>query len=172
MLVNFAHIRCYGRNQRLGGAGEQTPSECMFFISITRLRVRSIRFLPFFVLYTYRSLRQVKTSSGFQCGGLLADRSWTFWTMTAWDNQESMRRFMTTGSHGAAMPRLLNWCDEASVVHWEQAEADLPSWTKADQRMRASGRVSKVRNPSPRQATLTYRTPRVSTGVAIRPAKK
>ena len=172
MLVNFAHIRCYGRNQRLGGAGEQTPSECMFFISITRLRVRSIRFLPFFVLYTYRSLRQVKTSSGFQCGGLLADRSWTFWTMTAWDNQESMRRFMTTGSHGAAMPRLLNWCDEASVVHWEQAEADLPSWTIADQRMRASGRVSKVRNPSPRQATLTYRTPRVSTGVAIRPAKK
>jgi heme-degrading monooxygenase HmoA len=144
----------------------------MFFISITRLRVRSIRFLPFFVLYTYRSLRQVKTSSGFQCGGLLADRSWTFWTMTAWDNQESMRRFMTTGAHRAAMPRLLNWCDEASVVHWEQAEAALPSWTEADQRMRASGRVSKVRNPSPQQATLTYRTPRVSTGGAIRPAKK
>ena len=95
----------------------------MPFISITRLRVRSVRFLPFFLLYTYRSLGQVKKSSGFQGGGLLADRSWTFWTMTAWDNQESMRRFMTSGSHKAAMPKLLDWCDEASVVHWERPEA-------------------------------------------------
>ncbi len=144
----------------------------MPFVSITRLRVRSIRFLPFFVRYAYRSVRQVKTSPGFQCGGLLADRSWTFWTMTAWENQESMRRFMTTGSHSAAMPRLLDWCDEASVVHWEQAEAALPTWTEADQRMRASGRVSKVRNPSPQHATLTYRAPRLSRSVAIRPVNK
>jgi hypothetical protein len=144
----------------------------MPFISITRLRVRSIRFLPYFVLYTYRSLRQVKTSFGFQGGGLLADRSWTFWTMTAWDSQESMRGFMATGSHRAAMPRLLEWCDEASVVHWDQAQTALPSWTEADQRMRASGRVSKVRNPSPQHATLTYRTPRVSADAAIRPVKK
>ena len=87
--------------------------------------------------------------------------------MTAWDNQESMRRFMTTGSHKAAMPRLMDWCDEASVVHWNQAEATLPSWEEADERMRASGRVSKVRNPSPQHATLTYRIPRVSRAAAI-----
>jgi heme-degrading monooxygenase HmoA len=144
----------------------------MPFISITRLRVRSIRFLPFFALYAYRSLRQAKASSGFQHGGLLADRNRTFWTMTAWDNQESMRHFMTTGSHSAAMPRLLDWCDEASVVHWDQAEAALPSWTEADQRMRASGRASKVRNPSPQHATLSYRTPRVSTVGEVRLVKK
>ena len=144
----------------------------MPFISITRLRVRSIRFLPFFVLYTYRSLRQVKTSFGFQGGSLLADRSWTFWTMTAWDSQESMRHFMTTGSHSAAMPRLLDWCDEASVVHWDQPEAALPSWMEADLRMRQSGRASKVRNPSPHHATLTYRTPRVLMAATIRPVNK
>lgn len=144
----------------------------MPFISITRLRVRSVRFLPFFLLYTYRSLGQVKKSSGFQGGGLLADRSWTFWTMTAWDNQESMRRFMTSGSHKAAMPKLLDWCDEASVVHWERPEAALPSWTEADQRMRLGGHASKVRNPSPQHATLIYRPPRVTTGGTIRPAGK
>jgi hypothetical protein len=42
----------------------------MPFINITRVRVRSLRFLPFFLLYTYRSLGQVKKSSGFQGGGL------------------------------------------------------------------------------------------------------
>ena len=144
----------------------------MPFISITRLRVRSIRFLPFFMLYTFRSLRQVKSAAGFQNGGLLADRSWTFWTMTAWDNQESMRRYMTAGAHKEAMARLLNWCDEASVVHWDQTQAVLPSWTEADQRMRANGRVSKVRNPSPRHATLSYRAPRVTGDGPIRPAGK
>jgi heme-degrading monooxygenase HmoA len=141
----------------------------MPLISITRLRVRSIRFLPVFALNANRSLRQVRTSAGFQGGSLLADRNWTFWTMTAWDSQESMRGFMTAGSHKAAMPRLLDWCDEASVVHWDQAEAALPSWTEADQRMRASGRASKVRNPSPQHATLTYRAPRVSNVTPIPP---
>jgi Domain of unknown function (DUF3291) len=144
----------------------------MPFISITRLRVRSIRFLPFFMLYTFRSLRQVKSAAGFQNGGLLADRSWTFWTMTAWDNQESMRRYMTAGSHKEAMPRLLDWCDEASVVHWDQTQAVLPSWTEADQRMRVNGRVSKVRHPSPQHATLSYRAPRVTRGGPIRPRKQ
>jgi hypothetical protein len=142
----------------------------MPFISITRLRVRSIRFLPFFALYTYQSLRQARKSLGFQGGGVLADRNWTFWTMTAWESQENMRGFMTTGSHKAAMPRLLDWCDEASVVHWDQVEAALPSWTEADQRMRASGRASKVQKPSPQHATLTYRTPRVLANGTIRPA--
>jgi len=92
--------------------------------------------------------------------------------MTAWDNQESMRRYMTAGSHKEAMSRLPDWCDEASVVHWDQTQAVLPSWTEADQRMRANGRVSKVRNPSPQHATLSYRAPRVTRGGPIRPAGK
>ena len=114
----------------------------MNFVSLTRLRIRSIRYLPFFAIHTFRSLRQVRKAPGFQTGALLNDRSWTFWTMTAWDGQESMRQFTSTGSHKQAMPRLLNWCDEASVTHWEQDGSTLPSWEEADQRMRETGRVS------------------------------
>jgi hypothetical protein len=95
----------------------------MPFVSVTRLRVRSMRFLPFFFLNALRSQRQVKASPGFLSGALLPDRGWAFWTMTAWDCAESMRRFMSSGAHKAAMPGLLEWCDEASVVHWEQAES-------------------------------------------------
>jgi heme-degrading monooxygenase HmoA len=143
----------------------------MPFVSVTRLRIRSVRFLPFFARYTMRSLNQVKKAPGFKGGSILADRGWTFWTMTSWDSQGSMRRFMTSGSHRAAMPHLLDWCDEASVVHWEQPGDVLATWNEADQHMRQSGRVSKVRFPSSSHATLSYQTPRITAAGPIRPAK-
>ncbi len=142
----------------------------MPFVSITRLRIRSVRFLPFFAFHTMRSLNQVKRAQGFRGGSVLPDRSWTFWTMTIWDDPESMRRFMTAGAHRAAMPHLLDWCDEASVVHWDHSEEALPSWNEADRRMRESGRASKVRFPSFAHATLNYRPPRVTGAASIRPA--
>jgi hypothetical protein len=142
----------------------------MPFVSITRLRIRSVRFLPGFGMHTLRSISQVKKSPGFLGGALLPDRSWTFWTMTAWDSQESMRQYMINGSHRAAMPHLLHWCDEASVVHWDQPEADLPTWEEADRRMRQGGRASKVNFPSSSHATLNYRTPRLSGGGPISPS--
>jgi hypothetical protein len=118
-----------------------------------------------------RSTSQVKKSGGFLGGGVLADRHRTFWTMTLWDDQASMLRYMTTGEHKAAMPHLLDWCDEASVVHWEQPEATKPSWGEAETRMRSMGRVSKVRHPSPQHATLSFEPARVTSGQSIKPSR-
>jgi len=142
----------------------------MAFVSLTRLRIRSVRFMPQFILHAMRSQSQVKKAPGFQAGALLPDRSWTFWTMTAWDSAESMRAYMTAGPHKKAMPHLLHWCDEASVAHWEQAESALPTWTEADRRMRESGRASKVLHPSPEHASLSYRVPRTTRGGTIQRA--
>lgn len=141
----------------------------MAFIGVTRLRVRSLRFLPPFILHFLRTRRQVREAAGFQGGSLLADRSWAFWTMTVWDSRESMRNYMTANPHLTAMPHLLDWCDEASVVHWDQPDNTLPSWTEADTRMRKSGRPSKVRFPSPRHVSLAYRPPRVTAVGRITP---
>ena len=143
----------------------------MPFIGVTRLRIRSIRFLPFFAINALHSLRQVRNARGFLGGSLLTDRTWTFWTMTAWDSLESMRRFMTTSPHCVAMPHLLDWCNEASVVHWVEPDETLPSWTEADKRMRESGRPSKVMNPSPQHTTLSCKTPRTAGARPIQPAK-
>ena len=140
------------------------------FVSLTRLRVRSLRFLPLFGLHTLRSLRQVERAAGFRDGALLADRKWTFWTLTVWDDQADMRAFMTSGDHRAAMPRLLDWCDEASVAHWEQADASLLPWPEADRRMRGEGRPSKLRHPSADHAPMTFAPPRGGAAGAIGPA--
>jgi hypothetical protein len=161
---------------RLGKSTEMaqhltTPTrlqEGMPFVSLTRLRIRSIRFVPGCVIHTKRSLDQVKRAPGFRTGAVLADRSWTFWTMTAWDTQEKMREFMISGAHKKAMSFLLDWCDEASVAHWDQSGETLPSWPSADKNMRELGRPSKVKHPSPHHGDLTYRVPRTTLGGPIR----
>ena len=141
----------------------------MPFVSLTRLRIRSVRFLPMFVVHMIATLRQVRRAAGFQGGALLADRNWTFWTLTTWEDQESMRRYMTTAARKSAMPHLLDWCDEASVSHWMQSERALPSWAEADDRMRTTGHASKVRYPSPQHANLAYAVPHTTRSGVIRP---
>ena len=142
----------------------------MAFVSITRLRIRSLRFMPQFLVQTFRTERQIGRASGFVGGSLLADRKRTFWTMTLWRNQGDMRAYITSGAHLKAMPKLLDWCDEASVVHWTQDDPIAPDWLEADRRMRTEGRPSKVHNPSPNHRGLGYDPPRIAGAVPIRPA--
>lgn len=141
----------------------------MTFVSITRLRLRSVRFLPSFMIYALKSVRQCKHTPGFQGGSLLPDRKLTFWTMTLWRDQSAMRAYMTTGAHLTAMSKLLDWCDEASIVHWMQDNAAQPNWHEADRRMRTEGRPSKLRNPGPNHATLGFAPPRPTRAVALMP---
>ena len=125
--------------------------------------------MPGFALDAVRTTNQVRKAAGFLRGALLPDRERVFWTMTGWDSQESMRRYMLSGSHKTAMPKLMEWCDEASVAHWEQEAAELPGWEQADRRMRETGRVSKVKHPAATQAGMNYRAPRRTRGALLEP---
>jgi hypothetical protein len=120
----------------------------MAFVSVTRLRVRSIFFLPPFLVYALRSSRQAQRSTGFVGGRLLGDVRKVFWTLTVWTAAKAMEAYRTSGVHLAAMPRLLDWCDEASVTHWTQDSDAVPGWDEAYQRILKEGRSSKVNHPS------------------------
>ncbi len=132
----------------------------MIFVSLTRLRLRSVRFLPLFAIHAFRSQRQVGHAAGCLRVALLPDRRLTFWTMTAWESEAAMRAYMTSGAHKKAMPYLMHWCDEASVANWTQDDCTLLSWSDADNQMRTHGRPSKMHHPSAHHATLTYAAPR------------
>jgi len=123
----------------------------MPFVSVTRLRVRAIFFLPQFIVYALRSSRQAQRAPGFLGGRLMRDARNAFWTATVWTDAQAMDAYRTTGAHRAAMPRLLEWCDEASVVHWDQDSNSVPTWNEAHGRMVKDGRASKVNHPSPDQ---------------------
>ena len=90
----------------------------MVLISVTRLRVRSFRYIAGFIFYTLLSALQAKRASGNLGIGLLRDANSTFWTRTAWLDEASMRAFMMATPHRRAMSKLVDWCNEAAVVHF------------------------------------------------------
>jgi hypothetical protein len=125
----------------------------MTLVSVTRLRLRSIRFLPGFVLHTGLSTRQVRRAAGFLGGYLAGSSGFAFWTVTLWADQAAMRQFRSAGAHLDAMRKLIDWCDEAAATHWEQFGTALPAPEAASMRLHRDGRPSKVRHPSTAQAS-------------------
>jgi hypothetical protein len=133
----------------------------MAFISVTRLRIRSWFFVPQFMLKSLKSIKQAERSAGFLSGSLLPDRKNVFWTVTAWTDGAAMNAFRISGAHDAVMRKLIDWCDEASVVNWNQETTELPSWQEAHQRMLKDGGLSKVNHPSPDQLSKTIPEPKL-----------
>ena len=126
-------------------------------VSVTRLRVRSWRFLPAYFLLAMRCALQAQRSSGNLSVRVLRDRERTFWTSTSWESEAAMKAFMLAEPHRTAMRKLLEWCDEAALVHWTQTDSELPVWTEAHRRLVQDGRPSKVNQPS--QAHRSYSIP-------------
>src|SRR5262245_44305071 len=114
-------------------------------VSVTRLKLRSILVLPQFLLANNAVNRQIVKATGFLRGRLLLDKGFTFWTTTAWNDEASMRAFRDSGGHKRAMPRLPKWCSEATSVHWNQDNDQLPDWKDAHEHIVKDGRVIYVK---------------------------
>jgi hypothetical protein len=61
------------------------------------------------------------------------------------------------------MRSILNWCDEAALVHWTQASEELPTWEEAHKRIQQEGRRSKVNHPSAAHTAYSIAVPTVKT---------
>lgn len=137
----------------------------MPLIAVTRLRLRFRRYLPLFTFYTLLSTWQAKRAPGNLGVSLLIDANNAFWTRTAWQSEAAMHVFRNAASHGQAMPKLFDWCDEASAVHWIQETPDLPDWHEAHQRMVKEGFRGKLKHPSPAHIAYEIAAPKFSRGI-------
>jgi hypothetical protein len=130
------------------------------FISVTRLRVRHASTVVPFLWAVAKTARQAQQAAGFQGGRVLAESRMVFWTLTAWRDAAAMLAYRNAGAHLAGMHKLLVWCDEAAVAHWEQVEARLPDWPTAHHRLLTEGRRSRVAWPSADQLAGRIAAPR------------
>ena len=128
-----------------------------FVISVTRFRVRSVRFLPFFLIHAQRCLVQIRRADGYVGGALRQDHDHTYWTASVWRDGAALLAYVTSGAHRNAMPKMAEWGDEASTVQWEQDSAELPNWPLAIERMRHEGHAVPLRHPGPAHAGLGFR---------------
>ena len=130
--------------------------------SVTRLRVRSVWFLPAFLWRTFQSQRQVERSPGFFGGRLLVDVHRTYWTLTVWQDEKAMKAFRGSGDHARVMKKLPEWCDEAAYGHWTTPGDTIPTWSDAYERLVAEGKLSRVEHPSAAHLAREFSTPRLS----------
>ena len=120
----------------------------MYNVSITRLRVRSVLFLPLFGLHAMRSATQAMKSEGIVNFDTRVEDPFTHWTKTVWKDEPSMKNFRNSGAHQVAMRLLASICSEASYARWQQETDDVPSWEEAHKAMLEKGNLSKVKNPT------------------------
>jgi Domain of unknown function (DUF3291) len=128
-------------------------------IAVTRLHVRSIRFLPRLYWDAGKIKRSLKETPGFLGGKLLVDRKRTYWTITSWKDLESMCAFRSSAVHAAIARMVDKWCDEASVVHWEAEDRRLPNWKEAHRRMTEDGKLTPLRVQSADHRAHRFREP-------------
>ncbi|MBK9601415.1 MAG: hypothetical protein IPO36_06145 [Anaerolineales bacterium] len=124
----------------------------MYNVSITRLRVRSIFYMPVFLLHALRTGTQAQKADGILGVETRFEKNNVVWTKTVWADEDAMKKYRGSGAHQIAMRVLSELCNEASVARWQQLETDLPTWEDAHHRMLTEGKLSKVKHPSPLHA--------------------
>ncbi len=123
---------------------------------------------------TLLAQRQAVRAAGFAGGRLLIDKRRTYWTLTLWDSEKSMKAFRGSGAHGRVMPKLVEWRDEAAYAHWITEGNSIPDWPEACEQLLREGRLSRVARPSPDHESLRFPEPRLRPliGQDLKPPKK
>ncbi len=125
----------------------------MYNVSITRLRVRSIFYMPLFMMHAMRTMMQAQKAPGVLGVETRFEPGNVVWTKTVWTDEAAMKQYRGSGAHQVAMRLLSELCSEAAYARWQQDTPGLPTWEEAHERILREGKLSKVKHPSPLHAT-------------------
>ena len=120
----------------------------MPIVSITRARLRSIRFLLPFTRCSLQRWWQARNAAGNLGVRLRKTRGLRFWTLTIWENENVLESYRDIILRGKVVPRARHWFDENSAAHWGQESAAMPRWEDAASLLKEHGHLSEVDHPS------------------------
>ncbi len=103
------------------------------FISATELHIRSFRHLFQFMKLSFSSMKQAKKSAGCLQAKMKLKKLRIGYTITVWDNKESMLQFRNSGAHKTAMQKIRIISHQNKVLHWEDDK--IPNWAEAKARL-------------------------------------
>ncbi|MER5602203.1 DUF3291 domain-containing protein [Streptomyces sp. NPDC002265] len=106
-------------------------------VMASRLELRSLWSVPGFLLLSLVVLRQARRSPGLIGTSLRAEPlRRTFWTLSAWRDQEALNAFDRTGPHARSVRRLRPGTRSSVFVFWSTERDRLPvTWDEARRRL-------------------------------------
>ena len=105
---------------------------------LTYLPLSKWRAIPKFVRYTSQIRRQLAGSEGLIGYALDANvLNRDFWTLSVWENEESLRRFVQRNPHGRVMTDLLPDMGQTEFLPFKVNGSSIPpDWKDTKRRMR------------------------------------
>jgi hypothetical protein len=164
-----------GPDEDVGGSVEQlrgrTPDDpaiepnvvraggVVAIIVFTGLKLKDRTLFEEFFANAESVAEQASRSPGNFGSDFLADADQVYWTVTAQESRKALDTFVTAEPHRCVMARIDEWCEEASVVDWNQENAELPSRQEGYWRLIATGRQTRLSDPTDALATPTFPAP-------------
>jgi hypothetical protein len=139
----------------------------MSLVSVTRFRLRSIRFVPFFVLHANRTIAQIRKADGFVAGTVQRDAYLAFWTVTVWRDEHAMRASGASGAHRKAMPHLADWPTRRAWGTGGSPAATCPSGWKRFVACARKGAPLTLRHPVPNHPEQRFAEPQMTYGMRL-----
>lgn len=119
-----------------------------YYLAITRLKLKSTRYIVPFFIHNERVVKQIRASEGFLKGKQLATPSLSMWTATLWTCEEALKTFYLSGEHRAVMSKISEWSSEAVSGHQQVDSNKLPSWDYVRTQLHQIGRFTHLQEHS------------------------
>jgi hypothetical protein len=114
--------------------------EANYLAFLSYLPLRHFRALPNFFRYTVQTRRQLKTTAGI-IGYALQARPFSrqFWTLSVWEDQQSLNNFVRQIPHSQIMQALAPHMGETKFAQWTVTSSEIPlDWPSALARLNQS----------------------------------
>jgi len=100
---------------------------------LSELPLKRFRHLGEFLLYTWRIQGQLKKTPGLVGYSLLARiLQKKFWTLSVWESEAALQRFVAQIPHSAVMAALYDKMEETHFVRWNIRGSEYPpDWREA-----------------------------------------
>lgn len=116
--------------------GEPAP-DAEAYVMASRFEVRSVKDVPRFFLKSLSAWRQVTRAPGAYGASLIAQPfRRTFWTLSAWEDEEALYRYARTEPHRSIMTGLRSTTKGSAFTFWQVPADGLPvDWAEARRRL-------------------------------------